>query len=165
MHDVIFETVNYSIDYAERHKMRLLVEIEPDYKRLFVYCDDFNITDFVEIFRNIEVKVIYKTTDIFYKYEYYPKCIMLDHSKGKWQYRFYKRYEVDLVETKDKDYYFVERNIKFDKNEKDHIIDVVKDIDFKSNDLESIYESMLNAKILEDLEVNLFNDFGVIFYK
>lgn len=86
------------------------------------------------------------------------------------QLRFWKRYNIDLVETLDKDIYFVDRNSAFTDDEKQKLVETVKEIDFKQNTLEGIRELFYSNKqpqyyTFQEIELNLYNDFGVIFYK
>lgn len=168
----MYNTIQQAVDYAYQNKMRLLIEVEPDNKRIFVYCDEFNVTDFASILRPIKkiTKINYVTTNQFIKYEYYPKCVKLEVSKGKVQLRFWRTYNIDLVETPDKDIYFVDRNRAFLPNEKEMLIELISKIDFKQNTLEKIQELFYNDERiknyqLQELEINLYNHFGVIFYK
>ena len=160
----MFEIIQKAIDYAYQNKMRLLIEVEPDNKRIFVYCDEFNVSDFSVILKPIKpIKINWVTTNQFIKYEYYPKCVKLEISKGKVQLRFWRKYNIDLIETPDKDIYFVDRNSAFTDEEKQMLIKIVKEIDFKQNTLEEIHNLLFND--IKPVEFNLYNDFGIIFYK
>jgi hypothetical protein len=158
--------IDIAIQYAYRNKMRLLLETEPN-DRLFVYCDGFNVSDFAEIFKG--VKPIYSTTDVFFKYDYYPKHVKLDYNKGKWQYRFYKKYNIDLVELEDKDIYFIDRNEQFLPEEKKELIDHIKKLNFKELTMDELFSITNQVKLgipsLEKTDINMFNDFGIIFFK
>ena len=107
---------------------------------------------------------------MFIKYDYFPRCIKLEVSKGKWQLRFWKQFPIELIETKDKDVYFIERTEKFTDEEKKTLREIILPIDFKQLSLEEIGKLFYNDKRLQyvemqDIEINLYNDFGVIFYK
>ncbi len=152
--------INQAIGYAKKNKYRLLIEIEPDYKKIYVYCDEFNIAEIADILRKLKnIKIDYISTNFWIKYNYYPQINYLENPKWKTVKRFWKQTEFDLIEFKSKDIYFVELNDKFTEKEKRIYTKKAKTTNLKELSLDEI---RLKFK---DITFNVYNDFGIIFYK
>ena len=162
------EVIQEVIAYAKQNKFRLFIEVNPDYDKMYIYCDEFNIGDIADALRKIKkyIKINYISTNFWIKYNYYPEVVNLNQSKGKVIIRFWKQGVFDLIELSDKDLYFVDLNGVFQQTEKDILIDNI--FDFKNLSLDEIKTQMDNILTtfgLENIEYNVYNDFGIIFYK
>jgi len=81
------------IDYAKNEELRVLIEISPNYKDIFIYCDDMPIKlqSMINKSINSSVKIHKIKTPLFVKYREDQEVVLLSENKGEIRRHFWKK--------------------------------------------------------------------------
>jgi hypothetical protein len=160
--------LNEVLLYAEKNKIRMLIEVGSDHKEMDVYSDTFSIQALSNILSKIQgIKINYISSNFHIKYEYYPSIVHLDRPVVFAVYRAWHEIPFEIVEIGDKKVYFMELPGTYTDQEKASLKAIVEKIDVLKMDLHGL-QGKMNSEMkkagLPEIYFNVYGN-GIAFYK